>query len=222
MPFWLLGAVALLLPACESDGHFTLLGYSTVPNYDPNIRTVYVPIFQNRTNYRGIEFQLTQAVIREIEAKTPFKVVHQCETADTELLGTIAVQNKAILNRNQQNLVREAELLLTVEVLWRDRRTGEVLSGPGRRLIDAPAPMQVPAMMAQPVAGVGLPGTPPADGLPPGAVPIDPTAPKPVPPALVSSYSTFVPELGESIATGQKIAIDRLAVQIVSMMEMPW
>ncbi len=210
-------ALSLLLPACESGGHFSICGYTTEPNYDCNIHTVYVPIFENRTLRRGIEFELTQAVITQIEAKTPFKVVHDCEAADTELLGKIVTFNKSILNMNQQNEVREGQTLLTVEVVWKDRRTGEVLSGPGRRIGDFATPaMQVPSVTAQPVAIGGPTGTstPPTD-------PACPPVPKPIP-VLVTSIGTFIPELGESLTTSEKKNVDRLAIQIVSMMEKPW
>jgi hypothetical protein len=39
---------------------------------------------------------------------------------------------------------------------------------------------------------------------------------------LVTAAGNYVPELGESITTAEKKMIDRLAVQIVSMMEIPW
>ena len=49
---------------CASDGHVGFLGYTTAPNYDPGIRTVYVPIFKSKvletTPYRGVEFTLTR------------------------------------------------------------------------------------------------------------------------------------------------------------------
>src|SRR5262245_52882851 len=85
-----LASCALLLPSCAGDGHFTILGYSTKPNYDCNIRTVRVPIFKSRTYMAatpvpGMEMDLTRAVIREIEARTPYKVAQ--ENADTELKG---------------------------------------------------------------------------------------------------------------------------------------
>lgn len=47
----------------------------------------------------------------------------------------------------------------------------------------------------------------------------------PVDPALavdVLGLSSVVPETGQSIATGHQKAIDRLAAQIVGMMEAPW
>jgi hypothetical protein len=237
---WLLCAVALVLPACDSDGHFSILGYSTVPNYDPNIRTVYVPIFNNNTFVRGLEFDLTDAVIKAIEQQTPFKVVHQAECADTELDGTIMAYNKTILNVNQQNEVREAQMGLTVQVVWKDRRTGEILSGPGGRLSSGP-PMGAPAITApaqpnHPVAAVnGQPGTnaatqvAPGDGsiaLPlagaggiPGALPVAPPAPSP---ALATSFFTYVPEVGQSNASARQKNVQRVAMEIVGMMEQGW
>src|SRR5262249_3255596 len=130
--------VALLLPACTTDGHFTVLGYTTKPNYDTGIKTVRVPIFQNRTFRQGLEVHLTRAVVREIERTTPYKVVSANEPADTELCGTIFLANKMILNRNQLNEIREAETSLGVELVWRDLRTGKILTSPRRGAEEAP------------------------------------------------------------------------------------
>jgi hypothetical protein len=129
----LLSGVALLLPSCGWDGQLTILGYTTKPNYDLGIKTVRVPIFENATFRKGLEFQLTRAVIREIEAKTPYKVVSAGCPADTELTGRIVYLNKLIVTRNQLNEVREAETDLAAEIVWRDLRTGEILSSPKPR-----------------------------------------------------------------------------------------
>src|SRR6516162_4439316 len=88
-PVLALAACALVLPSCSGDGHFTVLGYSTKPNYDPNIHTVRVPLFKTSTQIAvpptvGMEMDLTRAVVREIELPPPFKVVQACENADTE------------------------------------------------------------------------------------------------------------------------------------------
>src|SRR5262245_15614068 len=133
LPALALAACALILPSCASDGHLTVLGYSTKPNYDPNIRTVRVPIFKNKTIMTvtpvvGMEMDLTRAVVREIELKTPFKVVQDCEAADTELRGVIIGFSKVMLNYNPFNEVREAETQLVVQLVWRDLRTGKILS----------------------------------------------------------------------------------------------
>src|SRR5439155_5424218 len=119
---------ALALPGCESGGHFTVLGYTTRPNYDTCIKTVYIPIFKCQImldeTRRQIPFDLTRAVIREIEAKTPYKVVSDRGHADTELTGNVLTLTKNLLLRNQLNEVREAEAVLTVAVVWKDLRSG--------------------------------------------------------------------------------------------------
>jgi hypothetical protein len=214
LPFLAPAAVALLLSSCAGDGHFTVLGYTTRPNYDTHIKTVYVPIFQNLTYYRGLEFDLTRAVIREIETKTPYKVVSNRDAADTELTGKIKLFYKRLLNRNQLNEVREAETTLGVELVWRDLRTGEVLSKPvqglNQPLTDVPPPPDALSAPGMPVAPLPPP--------PPGS----PHAPLEPPPVVVMSTGNFIPELGESITTAQQKSVNRLAVQIVSMMEKPW
>jgi hypothetical protein len=200
---WALGAgTALLLSSCTEDRNLCIFGYTTRPNYDENIKTVYVPIFKNKCMYRGLEFDLTKAVVQEIESKTPFKVESDCSKADTELIGTVISLNKNILNRNQLNEVREAETVLAVEVVWRDRRTGEILSQPRK-------PGEVPLV---------IPSIPAATAQPEGPLP----PPLPAPPTMIVSTGGFIPELGESMTTAQQQNIKRLATQIVSMMEKAW
>ncbi|HYV36822.1 MAG TPA: LPS assembly lipoprotein LptE [Gemmataceae bacterium] len=191
----LIALAIALLPGCNTwDGHFSILGYTTRPMYDLGIRTVRVPIFKNLTMERGLEFQLTEAVVREIEAKTPYKVVQGEGCADTELIGTIVNRTKALINPNQLGETRVAEVTLAVELVWRDLRVG-VAGG----------------ILSQP-----LPGKP-GDPLPP-----PPPIGAPAPPVLTQGIRDFAPELGEGLASAQKGMVDRLAVQIVSMMEKPW
>jgi hypothetical protein len=185
----MLAAVTFLLPACTWDGQFCILGYTTRPNYDPGIRTIRVPIFKNNTFIRGLEFDLTQAVIREIGVRTPFQVVSADCPADTELTGTITLLNKTVINRTQLNEIREAQTVLGVEIVWRDLRNGEILSQPRPKPNpEEPAP-------------------------PPDAVPK---------PLLIQSLGNYIPELGGSTTTSLQQNVNRMAVQIVSKMEMPW
>lgn len=204
-----LTAVCLLLPACQ-DGQLCILGYTTRPNYNATIHTVRVPIFKNLTYWRGVEFELTRAVVREIELKTPYKVVSETACADTELTGTIVSLNKGIVNRDPYGLTREAQTTLGVEIIWKDLRTGEILSKP------RPPGEVVPALPTAPAPPGTLPG--PAV-LPP--VPPPPNPDKPVP-VLVQSVGGFFPELGGSMTTAVQQNVNRLAVQIVSLMEAPW
>jgi hypothetical protein len=213
---WLVPALAVCtLCGCESAGHFSVLGYTTRPNYDDGIRTVYVPIFENNTFRRQLEHDLTRAVIREIEQKTPYKVVSDPCRADTELRGTILAVNKNILNRNQLNEIREGEMVITVNLMWKDLRNGEILSRPRK----SPAALPTPGMPAIDIPDVGAGST---AGAPPASPPVAPGQPDVGPPVIDTGIGTYIPELGQSTTTAYQRAVDRLAVQIVSQMEKPW
>jgi hypothetical protein len=214
----------LALPGCESGGHFTFLGYTTRPNYDTCIKTVYVPIFQSTIlldeTRRQIPFDLTKAVIREIEAKTPYKVVSDRSRADTELTGTVLTLTKNLVNRNQLNEIREAETVLTAGIVWKDLRSGEylskqrkapnVLATPGIPALDIPELSAATQQPAVPIVAPGLPGAP--------GVPANPDAA----PILVTGLGDYIPELGQSTTTAYQQAINKMAIQIVSLMEKPW
>lgn len=197
-------ALAAGLAGCQ-NGHLNVLGYTSKPPFDPEIRSVYVPVFKNvalqTSPHRGLEVDITQAVIKEITTRSPMKIVSDIERADTELLGTLLKIEKTQLNRNEMNFVREAEITLTVQVVWRDLRTGKVLSN--RRPAKAP---EAPIPQFDPT----LP--------PPPDAPI-----KDIPyPASVTAVGRVLPELGETTATADQMAVNNLAKQIVNMMESPW
>lgn len=198
------------LASCESGGHFSILGYTTKPNYDPCIKTVYVPIFENKTFHRGLEFDLTRAVIKEIEWKTPYKVVSDRDKADTELTGSIAAYSKNILNRNQLNEIREGEMVLTVAIVWKDIRSGEILSQPRAPGVNGPAFAPLPDLAP---GASAVPTSPLAAGGPPCP---------PTQPVIVASTATYAPEIGQSNTSAQLVNVNRLATQIVSLMEKPW
>ena len=86
-----------------------------------------VPIFTNRTYYRGVEFNLTKAIVNQIETRTPYKVVPR-EQADTVLEGNIIDCNVHYQSRSQINgLPQEQLFLLVVNFTWKDLRTGQML-----------------------------------------------------------------------------------------------
>ena len=148
---------SVTLTGCAGDGQLGFLGYTTAPNYDPEIRSVYVPIFKTRffetSPYRGVEFTLTRAVVDAIELRTPMKVISDPARADTELQGSVLSITKLDYNRTPYNEAREVQHFLGVEIVWHDLRPGhegKVLTNPRRR--DPLAPPVDPAFD---------PGTPP-------------------------------------------------------------
>jgi len=192
------------LSGCVGDGDLTVLGYSTVPPYDPNIRSVHIPVFKNvafvTDPYRGIEVEATQAIVKELgRRRSPIRVVGDPSRADTELIGTILQIDKGVLNRSQLNFARELELVVTAEVVWRDLRTGAILTNPRRGAVAVVEPFD--------------PSLPPPPQTAEQQVPI---------PVRITAVGRFIPELGESNASAQKLACDMLAKQIVDMFEAPW
>ena len=101
-------------------------GYMVGGAYDPQIRSVAVPIFENDTFRRGIEFQLTEAVHKEIKLRTPYRLVNS-QDAETRLTGRIVDIRKDVLGENQYDDPRELQMSLLVQVTWEDTRTGKIL-----------------------------------------------------------------------------------------------
>ena len=61
--------------------------------YRPDIQTIHVPIFQSQSFRKDFGERLTEAVVKEISAKTPYKVV--CESdADSIVSGQIISEQK--------------------------------------------------------------------------------------------------------------------------------
>jgi hypothetical protein len=163
---------------------------------------VFKNIAFHTSPHRGLEVDITQAIVEELNRRrSPIRVVSDCDRADTELVGSVIQILKIPQNRNLQNMNREYDLQVTVEVVWRDLRSGRVLTG------------------TRPPAQEG----PPPDTFDPSRQP--PAPPQPVPvatPVQVVAIGRAITELGESSTTAQKAAADRIARQIVNMMEQPW
>jgi hypothetical protein len=183
--------------------------------YDENISTVHVPVFSNRalqtTPFRGLEVDITQAVIREIGRTTTFRVISDPSRADTELRGAVVQIQKQIMNRNQQNMVRDGDVIVDVDVVWRDLRDGTILSMPKKVGPPSIAPIFPPGGPQPLPFDPSLPPLPP----PPCDVPV-------VVPTRITAIGRYVPELGETTTSASKRVQDQIAVQIVSMMEKKW
>ena len=111
----LLALLTLTLPGC---------GYRHTPLFPTTYRTVALPIFDNQTFYRGIEFELKEALTKEIERRTPYKVVPQA-TADSLLVGSIVSVTQTPLSRRESGgLVQELQFAVEADFEWTDQRDG--------------------------------------------------------------------------------------------------
>lgn len=102
-------------------------GYLVGSPHRPDIRTVHVPIFANETYRRGFEVQLTEAVQKRIQDRTPYRLAGAYD-ADTVLIGRVTGIEKRLTNQTRFDDPRELELELGIDVRWEDRRTGQVLA----------------------------------------------------------------------------------------------
>ncbi len=158
-------ALAAMAPGCK------VTGYSLRAPYDAGIKTVYVPVFKSVTFRRDINFMLTDLVIKEIERRTPYKVVGKPEGADSTLEGTITYSEKNVIVESPFNLPRQLTSTIIVAATWTDN-TLEEKKNPN--------------------------------------------------PALIAETFNFYPEIGESTEAAFYRTCEKLAVQIVNMMEEPW
>jgi hypothetical protein len=136
------------------------------------VKTVYVPVFRSVSFRRDVNLQLTELVIKEIERRTPFKVVGSPEGADTVLEGSVNLADKNIIVENPFNMPRQLSATVTAAVRWVHN--------------------------------------PPLD------------REKNADPVLVAETVNFSPEIGESSMTAFYRTNQKLAQQIVDMMEDPW
>lgn len=89
--------------------------------YPAGIKTVYVPIFKSTSFRRNMGEQLTEAVVKEIQKRTPYKVVSD-PTADSVLSGCITQESKRVLVSVLSGDAREVQAAVTVQVSWVDRK----------------------------------------------------------------------------------------------------
>ncbi len=169
---WLLAAVsACNLPGCAS------YQFGNASLYNPNIRTIYVPEVRNDTFRHELGPQLTEAIQKAVELRTPYKLVAS-PTADSTLTCRLTSQTKRTVTETGTDEPRAIETMLSIQLTWVDRQ--------GNLLMEN----------------------------------------RFVPAGELSFYFIqgvdFVPEGGQSIDTAMQHAIELLANQIVSQMEVRW
>ena len=89
--------------------------------FPPEIHTVYVPVFQSVSFRRDLGERLTEAVVKEIEKRTNYKVVSD-PNADSVLTGKLVHEAKHVLVPDLTGDARETQADMRVQVSWVDRR----------------------------------------------------------------------------------------------------
>jgi hypothetical protein len=95
--------------------------------YRPDIRTVHVAMAHSDSARRNLGERLTEAVVKEIELKSPFKVTDSA-TADSVLTARLITDSKRVLAETRFDDARDLETDFFVQVSWVDRRGDLIIS----------------------------------------------------------------------------------------------
>ncbi|MCL2710685.1 MAG: LPS assembly lipoprotein LptE [Planctomycetaceae bacterium] len=169
----LLLLLPLILSGCASLGY--QVGSQSL--FGPDVRTVYVPMVEADPTRRHLAERLTEAIAKQIEARSPYKVIGR-PNADSVLECRILEKSQRVSLVDEFNDPRQKTGDLVLQVRWRDRRSQDI------RQFDVP---------------VWNEGT-----------------------TQVTASDAMVAEFGHSLLTSEQRQIDRIAAQIVGMMESPW
>lgn len=116
-------AIASTLLLCVIVG----CGYSARSIVKQNVSTIYIPIFDNLSFRRGLEFGFTKAMKDEIMFKTQLKIVER-EDADSLLTGKITNFTEQTMIVDANDRIVESRIFIAVDFVWRDLRTGRILA----------------------------------------------------------------------------------------------
>lgn len=120
----LVTALVALTAGCATD---PTQGWTAQSTYRSDVATIAVPIAENDTFARGIEFELTDALIKEIGARTPYAVANQ-SGAQTVLLVQVREVRQPQLSKSAITALAEEMIVgLTIDFQWIDQRTETTL-----------------------------------------------------------------------------------------------
>jgi hypothetical protein len=124
LPVVIAGALTCtLLCGCGEIG-----GYTNQSLFPDHIRTVCLEMFDNQTFRRDIEYELSDALAKRIEADTPYKIVSDKGRADTLISGRIVAADEfGLTTERQLGGILEKELQLRAVVTWKNLDTGQFL-----------------------------------------------------------------------------------------------
>jgi outer membrane lipopolysaccharide assembly protein LptE/RlpB len=119
----ILGATVLAASGC---GYHT--AGSSAPELPRNVRTIAIPGFVSRSPTFRVEQRLTDAVVREFNARTQYHVLHEANAdADAVLKATVLSASSFPLTYDSQTgRAASAQFTVNIQVILTDRR-GKIL-----------------------------------------------------------------------------------------------
>ena len=121
----LLSVVMAPMTGCSisaSDGYVFDTGFRT------DIRSVSIPMFENRTFEHGVEARLAEALSKELNRVSPYSVTSSATDADSTITGVIKAVHRRQLSVNRDSgLGQEMAIEFVIDFQWRDNRTGKTI-----------------------------------------------------------------------------------------------
>lgn len=103
-------------------------GYSNQSLYPDDIQSVRLEMFDNRSFRRGVEYKLTDALAKRIEAATPYKIVSSQDRADSVMSGQLlSIEESSLTIERELARPLEKEVVLTAVVNWKNLNTGQLM-----------------------------------------------------------------------------------------------
>jgi hypothetical protein len=103
-------------------------GYSNKSLFPEDVSSVCLEMFENQTFRRDVEYELSDALAKRIEAATPYKIISSKDRADTLLSGQIVQVDEMLLSvERETGRPLEKELVLRAVVNWKNLKTGRFL-----------------------------------------------------------------------------------------------
>jgi hypothetical protein len=111
-----------------AGGCSALKGYSNKSLFPGNVRSVCLEMFDNQSFWRGVEYELSDALSKRIEAETPYKILSDRNRADTVISGQIvSIGESALTIERETGRILEKEVELVAVVNWKNLNTGQLL-----------------------------------------------------------------------------------------------
>lgn len=105
-----------------------MTGYSNQSLFPADVGSVCLEMFENKSFRRGVEYKLSDALAKRIEAATPYKIISSKDSADTVMSGQIMHINELVLSLERESgQPLEKEIQLSAVVNWKNLKTGQLL-----------------------------------------------------------------------------------------------
>ncbi|WP_145177511.1 LPS assembly lipoprotein LptE [Rubripirellula lacrimiformis] len=118
-------AGTLLVSGLLVSGGCATYRFGSASLFRPGIRTIHVPIVRNETFRHDLGVRLTEALQKEIEDRTPYKVTHD-PNADSTLVCRVINESKRVLTETDTDDPRALDAAISVRASWTGRG-GELL-----------------------------------------------------------------------------------------------